>query len=218
MCPAGIVCDAGETAIVKSPAPSVADPVFPVPPFVEVTFPVVLTLLPDVVVVTFTLTAHEAPAAIAPPLRLMLLLAAVAVNTPPQLLVALAGVATTRPAGKLSVTPTPLKAAPRFGLVIVSVRLAVPPTGTLAAPNDFAIDGGATTSRSAVLLVVPVPPSVELMLPVVLLFPPAVVPVTFKLILHVPPAEMLPLLRLMPVLPPTAPFITPPQVLLRAGD
>ena len=40
----------------KSPAPSVARPVFPVPPLVEVTLPVVLTLLPEVVVVTFTLT------------------------------------------------------------------------------------------------------------------------------------------------------------------
>ena len=61
---------------------------------------------------------------------------AAAVNAPPQLLLALAGFATTRPAGQLSVTPTPLKAAPRFGLLIVSVRLVVPPTGTLAAPND----------------------------------------------------------------------------------
>ena len=42
----------------KSPAPSVARPVFPVPPLVEVTLPVVLTLLPEVVVVTFTLTEH----------------------------------------------------------------------------------------------------------------------------------------------------------------
>jgi hypothetical protein len=47
--------------MVKSPEPNVAVPVFPVPPFVELTFPVVLTLGPEVVVVTFTLTAQEAP-------------------------------------------------------------------------------------------------------------------------------------------------------------
>jgi hypothetical protein len=58
--------------MVKSPEPNVAVPVFPVPPFVELTFPVVLTLGPEVVVVTFTLTAQEAPAFIAPPLRLRL--------------------------------------------------------------------------------------------------------------------------------------------------
>ena len=42
MCPAGMVWVVGETAIVKSPAPSVAEAVLPVPPLVELTFPVVL--------------------------------------------------------------------------------------------------------------------------------------------------------------------------------
>jgi len=54
-----MVCDVGETEIVKSPAPSVAEAELPVPPLVELTLPVVLSFEPEVVGVTFTLTAHE---------------------------------------------------------------------------------------------------------------------------------------------------------------
>jgi len=54
----------------------------------------------------------------------------------------------------------------------------------LLAPNALLIEGGATTKSVAVLLVVPVPPSVELMAPVVLLLVPAVVPVTLTVIEH----------------------------------
>jgi hypothetical protein len=118
MCPAGMVWVEGETEMVKSPEPSVAVPVFPVPPFVELTFPVVLTLLPEVVVVTFTLTAQEAPAAIVPPLRLRLLDPATPVAVPPQVLLMPEGFATTNPEGKLSVTATPLNAVVEFGLVM----------------------------------------------------------------------------------------------------
>src|SRR5713101_12059 len=106
MCPGGMLSIVGETAIVKSPAPSVAEPVLPVPPSVELTLPVVLSLEPEVVGVTFTLTAHELLAVIVPPLRLIEVLFAAAVNVPPQLLVAPGVAATCRPDGKVSLTAT----------------------------------------------------------------------------------------------------------------
>jgi len=54
-----MVCDVGETEIVKSPEPRVAEAKFPVPPLVELTLPVVLILEPEVVGVTFTLMLQE---------------------------------------------------------------------------------------------------------------------------------------------------------------
>jgi hypothetical protein len=81
--------------------------------------------------------------------------------------------------------------------------------------NALAIEGGATTVRTAVLLVVPMPPSAEVTALVVLLFVPAVVPVTLRLTLQEPLAATLPTLRLRLPLPPTAPVTVPPQVLLR---
>jgi hypothetical protein len=140
-----MVSVAGVTMIVKSPAPSVAALlVAPVPPLVELTAPVVLTLFPEVVGVTFTVTAHELLAEIVPPLRLIEVLPAVAVNVPPQPSLAFGVAATCRPAGKLSVTATPLKAVPVFGLVMVKVKLIVPLTGTLAAPKALLMLGGAS--------------------------------------------------------------------------
>src|SRR5437667_5464622 len=132
MCPGGMVCDGGETEIVKSPEPRVAEAKLPVPPLVELTLPVVLILEPEVVGVTFTLTAHELFAAILPPVRPIEPPPAVApVTVPPQLLLALGVPATCRPVGKVSVTATPLRAVPVFGLVMVNVRVEVPPTAVL---------------------------------------------------------------------------------------
>jgi hypothetical protein len=87
----------------------------PVPPSVEVTFPVVLTLLPDVVAVTFTLTAHDELPEIVPPLRLIPVLPAA---VPPQVSLRFGVEATCRPLGRLSVTATPVSAVP-LGFVIV---------------------------------------------------------------------------------------------------
>ena len=53
------------------------------------------------------------------------------------------------------------------------------------------------TVRFAVLLVVPVPPFVDVTAPVVLLFTPAVVPVTVTEGVQIPPAVNVPLLKLM---------------------
>src|SRR5260370_165479 len=230
MCPAGMVWVVSESAIVKSPAPSVAEAGLPVPPLVELTLPVVLSLEPEVVGVTLTLTAHELLAAIPPPLRLMEVLPAAAVNVPPQLSLALGTAATCRPVGKLSVTATPLKAVPVFGLVMVKVRVEVPPTAvmvnvrdvvpfraTVEEPNAFAIEGGPSTASVAVLLVPPAPVSFELTAPVVLLFSPTLVPVTFRPTLHDALAARLPPLRLKLVLPAVAPVTLPPQGLLALG-
>src|SRR5262249_35016297 len=62
---------------------------------------------------------------------------------------------------------------------MVNVRLVVPFSGMLAAPNDFAMVGGATTVIIAVLLVPLVPPLAPGTLRVVFLLPPRVPPVPF---------------------------------------
>src|ERR1700687_5872221 len=184
MCPGGMVSVVGVTEIVKSPAPSVAVLlVARVPPLVELTLPVVLLLVPEVVGVTFTLTAHELLAEIVPPLRLIEVLPAVAVNVPPHVLVAFGVAATCRPPGKVSVTATPLKAVPVFGLVMVKVRVEVPPTATLVGEKPLLMLGGATTVRPADA-VLPVPPLLEVTLPLVLVYDPATVPVTVTLNWH----------------------------------
>jgi len=157
--------------------------VAPVPPFVELTAPVVLFLTPAVVPVTVKLKVQLPPPAIVAPLSVIKLLP-VTVNVPPHWLEpALFGVVS--PAGKVSVKPTPVNAVDEFGFVIVKLRLVVPPTAMLAAPNALLIVGGATTVTVAVLLTAPVPPSVDVMAPVVLLLSPAVVPVTATLNVHV---------------------------------
>ena len=213
MCPAGMVWVVGETAIVKSPAPSVAEAVLPVPPLVELTLPVVLSLEPEVVGVTFTLTAHELLAAIVPPLKLMVVSPAAGANVPPHVLLEPGTAATCRPAGKVSLTATPLKAVPVLGLVMVKVRVEVPPTEVVVGEKALLILGGATTVSVTVLLLEPVPPSVEVTAPVVLDLVPAVLPVTFTLMVQGLLSAILPPLRLMLLLAAVAVSV-PPHVLL----
>ena len=122
-----------------------AEAVPPVPPSVELIAVVVLFFTPAVVPVTFTEMAHEPPAAIVPPVRLMVLEFAVAERVPLQVLLALGVLATVKPVGILSVNATPLKLCVVFGLVIVNVRLVLPFSGIVEAPNDLLIVGGATT-------------------------------------------------------------------------
>src|SRR5713101_753853 len=183
MCPGGMLSIVGETAIVKSPAPSVAEPVLPVPPSVELTLPVVLSLEPEVVGVTFTLTAHELLAVIPPPLKLMVVSPAAGANVPPHVLLEPGTAATCRPSGKVSLTATPLKAVPVLGLVMVKVRVEVPPTEVLVGEKALLMLGGATTVTLAIA-VLPVPPLVEVTLPLVLVYCPAVIPVRVTLNWH----------------------------------
>lgn len=124
-------------------------------------------------------TAQFEAAEMAPPVSETVLEPATADATPPHELARPFGVATTRPEGKESVKATPASATVfAEGLVMVKVSEVTPPDGMLEAPNAFAMVGGATTVRLAVLLVVPGPPSLELTIPVVSLSVPAATPVT----------------------------------------
>jgi len=189
-----------------------ADP--PEPPSTEVTAPLVLFLMPAVVPVTFTLNVHEPLAAIVAPVRLMLPEPAVAVMVPPpQLPLSPFGVETTSPAGNVSVKPTPVSAVDALGLLMVKLSEVDPFSGTLGAPKDFAIDGGAGVATETLAeAVLPVPPSTEVTAPLVLFFVPAVVPVTFTLNVHEPLAAIVPPVRLMLPDPATAEIVPLPQL------
>jgi len=149
-------------------AVKVAEAVVPVPPFVALTVPVVLALLPAVVGVTVTETEQLPLTGTLPPLRLMLVAFAFAVNVPPQLLVVVGELVTCRPEGNESLTATPVSAALLpAGLVMVIVSVEDPPTLMLVGAKLLVIVGGESTFNVAVALV-PVPPFDELTLPVVL--------------------------------------------------
>jgi len=139
----------------------------------------------------------------------------VVVRVPPQTVAEL--LATVRPVGSVSLNATPVSATVlAAGLVMVNVRDVVALRAIDEGLNAFAIEGGATTLRVAVLLVVPVPPSLELTAPVVFSLLPAVVPVTSTLIAHVLLAATVPALRLTVVAPAGAVNV-PPHVLLALG-
>src|SRR5438105_2264060 len=125
---------------------TLAEAVPPVPPSVEVTFPVVLSFCPAVVPVTFTANVQELLAAMLAPDRLITLVPCVAVIVPPpQLPVSPFGVEITRPAGKVSVNPTPVSVVVVLLFWMVKLRLVEPFNGIEAAPNALIITGGATT-------------------------------------------------------------------------
>jgi len=132
---------------VKSGATTVIEAlaVLPVPPFVEVTLPVKLFFTPSPLPVTVTLKVQLPFAAIVPPVKAIVPVTAVVVKlfVPPHTLAVPS--TTDKPRGKTSVNATPVKAVAVFGLVIVKLRVVVLPSGTVAAPNDFEIEGGATT-------------------------------------------------------------------------
>jgi len=93
--------------------------------------------------------------------------------------------ATVSPAGKVSVKATPVSGSTlAAGLVIVNCKLVVAFKLMVEGLNNLAIDGGASTFTVAVLLVDPVPLSVEVIAPVVLFCVPAAVHVTFTLNVH----------------------------------
>jgi hypothetical protein len=76
--------------------------------------------------------------------------------------------ATTTPEGNVSLTATPASATVlAAGLVIVRVRVEVPPTAMVDGANPLVIVGGAATVK-VFEAVRPVPPFVELTAPVVL--------------------------------------------------
>ena len=123
----------------------------PVPPSVEVTFPVVLVCNPAAMPVTFTENVQEAFAAIVPPApKLITFVPAVAVIVPaPQTPVRPLGVEIIKPAGSVSLKPTPVSATVVLGLVMVKLSEVEPFSGMLTAPKVFAMVGGATTVMEA---------------------------------------------------------------------
>jgi len=185
--------------------------VAPVPPFDDVIAPLVLFLTPALVPVTVTATVQVPLAAIVPPLNDRVVSPGLGANVPPQDVEAAGVLATANPDGRLSVNATPFSAVVVFGFVIVKVSTLVPPSGIVAASNDFAIVGGPTTVIVAVLLVAPAPLSFELTGPVVLLSTPAAVPVTVTLIVQLPAAAIDPPASAI-VLPPLVVSVPPLQV------
>src|SRR5882724_4771524 len=138
-----------------------AEAVPPVPPCVEVTFPVVLFCVPAAVPVTFRANVQELLCASVAPVRLITLVACVPVIVPPpQLPVRPLGVETTKPAGNVSLKPTPPSAVVLLLFWMVKLNEVEPFNGILAAPNALMITGGAVTVMLA-FAVLPVPPSAE---------------------------------------------------------
>ncbi len=135
----------------------VAVAVFPVPPSVEDTLPVVFTLAEGFgsgsvrVPTTSTENVQEELAARVAPLKLIVDEPAIAVMVPaPQLPERPFGVATTTPLGKGSLNSTPLNETNGFGLLMVKCRLVVSPEEMYAGSNTLEMTGGATTVRFAV--------------------------------------------------------------------
>jgi hypothetical protein len=189
-----------------------AKAVVPLPPSVELTALVVLFCTPAATPATLTEKVHELFAAIVPPVRVIEVLLFFAVIVPdPQEPVRSLGAATWSPVGRLSVNATPPRLCAAFGLVIVKLKLVVPFSGIVAAPNTLLIVGGVTTVTLAEA-VPPVPPSVELIAVVVLFFTPTVVPVTFTEKVHVPFTASVAPDRVIELPPAVAVIVPPPHV------
>src|SRR5258708_37471905 len=104
---------------------------------------------------------------------------------------------------------------------MVSVSVVEPPDAILATPKVLLMLGGCTAAATVngALPVLPVPPLVEVTLPVTLVMAPAVVLVTSTVMAQLPLAGMLAPLRVTAVSPAVWPGLTgpPPQVLLKFG-
>jgi len=136
--------------------------------------------------VTVTLNRHWLFTSIVAPARVMPV-GAVVVKVPPQTVAE--ALATVNPTGSESVSATPVSAAVlAAGLVRVNCNEVVPFSAIVAGVKTLAMVGGASTVRMAVLLAAPVPPSVEVTAPVVLLLAPGIVPVTSTEKVQVEPA------------------------------
>ena len=144
----------------------------------------------------------------------------VVVRVPPQ--TAEDAVATVKPVGSVSLKATPVRdTVLAAGFVIVNCSEVVAFSEIVAGLKTLAMDGGATTVSTAVLLVAPVPPSVEDTAPVVLLLLPPVVPVTDTENVQDDPAAgdavKVPPDRLTVPVPATAVMVPLPQEPVMAG-
>ena len=137
---------------------------------------------------TFTENVHELFAGSVAPDRLIALLPCTAAIVPPSVAqlppTNPLGVETTSPAGSVSLNATPVSGIVlALGFVRVKVKLVVPLSGIVAAPNALLIEGALKTVTLADA-VLPGPPFVDVTAPVVLFCGPAVVPVTFTENVH----------------------------------
>ena len=169
--------------------------------------------MPDAAPVTVTENWHWLFTAIVAP-ESEIPVGAVVVKVPPQTVED--AFATVNPTGSVSVNATPFKATVlATGFVIVKVKDVVALSAMFDGLKTFAIEGGATTVNTAVLLAAPVPPSVDVTAFVVLLFVPAVVPVTSTENVHDDPAAgdavSVPPERLMLPDPPAAVIVPAPH-------
>jgi hypothetical protein len=148
---------------------------FPVPPFVDVAEAVTFVKLPATLPVTDTLNWHWLAVLMVAPDN-TIPVGAVVVSVPPQTVAE--AFATVIPVGSVSENATPVRAAVlAAGLVTVNVRAVVAFNAMPAGLKILAIAGGATTVRLAEAAP-PVPPSVEVTLPLRLFLVPALVLVT----------------------------------------
>lgn len=204
--PKALAIDGGVTTV------KLAEAVLPVPPLVEVTAPVVFVYCPEAAPVTVTENWQVPPTAIVAPVR-AIPVGAVVVSVPPQTVEV--PFATVRPVGRVSVNATPVSGSTfAAGFVIVKVSEVVAFRAIVEGLKTLAIDGGASTSTLAVA-VLPVPPSVEVTLPVVLVCFPAAVPVTFTENVQLLLRAIVPPLRLIEFEPATAVIVPAPQVPVR---
>jgi hypothetical protein len=140
--------------------------VAPAPLSVDDMGPVVLFCTPAAMPFTFKLMVQEAFAASVALVRLIEPDAAAAVTVPLQVVANPLGVAIWSPAGNVSLKATPVSPIVVFGLFSVKVSDVFAFSRMLAAPKALVIVGGVATVKLAEA-VLPVPPLVELTLPVV---------------------------------------------------
>lgn len=150
---------------VKPATVRVAVAVFPVPPLVEVTLPVMLVKFPGCGAVTGTLKVQLLLTAIVAP-ESEIVLPPLVVSVPPH--TAVVPLVTLRPAGRTSVNATPDSATVlTAGLAMAKPKLEVAFTAITLGLNALAIAGGATTIMLAEAAG-PAPPSLEVTVLVVL--------------------------------------------------
>ena len=151
--PNALIITGGATTVI------LAFEVFPVPAFVELTC-TLLFFTPAVVPCTFTETVQLAPGRQRCAAQATVEEPATAVAVPLHVVLRLFGVATTNPARQTVRKRNTVQREVRLVLLTVKVRLVVPFSGIVAAPNALAIVGGLITVIFADE-VLPLPASVE---------------------------------------------------------